>query len=73
MADYRAKPRRTNESKLAQIRMDRGLTQGQLADMVGCKQKDVSRWENGDRTPGVKSLRALAKALDCTMDDLVDD
>ena len=38
MSDYRAAPRRTNDSPLARLRMERGMTQGQLAEMIGCRQ-----------------------------------
>lgn len=66
----RSNPRKTNESPIALLRMERGLTQGQLAEKVGCYPKDISRWETGERNPNVKSLMALAKALDCTMEAL---
>lgn len=71
MTDYRTAPRRTNDSPLARIRMERGLTQSQLADRIGCLQKDVSRWESGARTPGTASLLKLAIALGCTMEELI--
>ena len=71
MSDSRNAPRRTNKSSLARLRMDRGLTQGQLAAAVGCHQKDVSRWENGTRSPGMKSLMLLAKALECSIDEIM--
>lgn len=70
MTDYRAAPRRTNDSPLARLRMDRGLTQGQLAEKVGCLAKDISRWENGARRPGAASLIKLADALGCTIDEI---
>ena len=71
MTNYRTSPRRTNDSPIARMRMQRGMTQGQLAEMVGCYPKDISRWETGERNPGAKSLVALARALDCTMEDLI--
>ena len=46
------KPRKTNDSFLAQMRREKGLTQSELAAQIGCYAKDVSRWENGVRTPG---------------------
>lgn len=67
----RTSPRRTNDSPLARIRMERGLTQGQLADRIGCRQKDVSRWESGARTPCTASLLKLADALGCMMEELI--
>lgn len=71
MTDYRTAPRRTNDSPLARIRTERGMTQWQLADRIGCRQKDVSRWESGTRTPGTASLLKLAIALGCTMEELI--
>lgn len=71
MTDYRTAPRRTNDSPLARIRMERGMTQGQLADRIGCRQKDVSRWESGARAPGTASLLKLSIALGCTMEELI--
>lgn len=57
-------------SSLARIRKARGLTQGQLASMVGCYTKDISRWEHGERNPSGRNLAALADALGCSVDDL---
>lgn len=73
MTDYRKAPRRTNESQIARMRIARGMTQGQLAEMVGCHTKDISRWETGERNPSSKSLVALAKSLQCSIDELIID
>ena len=70
MAD-RTAPRKTNDSTLARLRMERGMTQGQLADMVGCHTKDISRWETGKHKPGAAYLVRLAAALQCTLDELL--
>jgi transcriptional regulator with XRE-family HTH domain len=56
--------------KLKESRQRAGMTQEQLADAIGCKQKDVSRWEAG-REPGVLTVKKMAQALYCNMDDLV--
>ena len=71
MTDYRTLPRKTNESALARLRMERGLTQGQLAEKAGCYPKDISRWETGVCKPGTVSLIKLAAALNCTIDELL--
>ena len=71
MPDYRSAPRKTNDSPIARIRMERGITQGQLAEKVGCLSKDISRWENGVRKPGAAYLVKLSDALECSIDDLV--
>lgn len=65
------KPRKTNDSLLAQLRCEKGMTQSELAAQIGCYAKDVSRWENGVRTPGAESLAKLAAALGCTSDDII--
>lgn len=69
--DGRAAPRHTNDSPIARLRRERGLTQGQLAQMTGCYTKDISRWESGKHRPGSKSLTKLASALGCTIEQLL--
>lgn len=56
---------------IAQKRIEHGLTQKELAEKIGCYPKDVCRWENNVRRPSTESLVKIAKALDCTLDDLV--
>lgn len=41
------------------IRIQAKLTQGQLTEIIQVNQKDISRWENGDRTPSVLSLKKM--------------
>ena len=67
----RKSPRKTNDSTLSRLRIARGLTQSQLAEMVGCTGKDISRWEHGARHPSTRSLIKLATELNCTVDDLL--
>lgn len=57
--------------KLKAARLAAGLTQGQLAELVGVQQRDISRWENGHREPGVLIVKKMAQALGCSMDELV--
>ena len=47
-----------------------GLKQSELAVLIGCSQKDISRWENGDHDPSISNLKKIAAALGCSMDDL---
>lgn len=56
--------------KLRAARLAAGMTQAQLAAAMGCTQKDVSRWEAG-REPGALTLKKMAQALGCKMDDLI--
>ncbi len=47
------------------------LTQAALADKVGVKQKDISRWENGVREPSAMWIKKLAEALNVSADELL--
>ena len=58
--------------KIKQMRQSRGITQQQLADAIGVKQKDISRWETGKRIPKLDKLLLIAKALKCEITDLID-
>lgn len=48
---------------MRELREQAGLTQGQLAEMVGCTWEAVSRWERGAREPGWTQVLALTEAL----------
>lgn len=47
------------------------MTLGQLAEAIGCRVKDISCWENGHVEPGVLTVKKMAQALGCSMDNLV--
>lgn len=64
-------PRKTNESPLARLRMERGLTQAQLAEKMGVHHQVISRWECGDRNPTGKSLLKLSQVLECRIEELL--
>lgn len=51
---------------LAIARKARGLTQSELADMLGTTQPTINRYEAGDRAPEPETVAALAKALGVT-------
>ena len=50
-----------NKVKLERVEMD--LTQTQLAQKIGAKQKSISRYEAGKSVPKVETLAKLARAL----------
>lgn len=56
---------------LKEIRLNRGMTQEELAKVCGLEQSRISRYEAGDREPDLETLRKLAAALDCTLDELI--
>jgi len=49
--------------QVARLRMLRGLTQAQLAEMVGTRQPSIARLENGTSGPSLSFLTKIAEAL----------
>lgn len=58
-------------NKIKSIRLKRGITQKELAEKIGVKQKDISRWENDVYKPKVDKLIQIAEALSCDIKDLL--
>lgn len=61
------------KGKLREIRLARGLTQAQLADMIGTTSGSVSNWEmpSGKSMPDLKTVRRICLALNCPPGDLL--
>lgn len=49
--------------QVARLRIKLGLTQTQLAEMVGTKQPSIARLENGEGSPSLSFLEKVAEAL----------
>jgi DNA-binding XRE family transcriptional regulator len=60
------------ENPLRVYRDLRGLTQAMLAEKAGVNRVTVAEIETGRKQGSVASLRALAVALDVTLDDLTE-
>lgn len=60
-----------NNNPIAKRRLELGLTQVQLAEMLGCQQQSISDWETGRSIPTMRSLGKLSKALSCSIADLL--
>lgn len=58
-------------SPISKKRKELKMTQEDLAKIIGCTQKDISRWENDYFTPNAENLQKLAKTFSCTVDDLL--
>jgi transcriptional regulator with XRE-family HTH domain len=52
---------------LIKYRMDKGLSQQELAQMVGTSHSQISRIESGQHRTNLDSLQRIAKALDLTV------
>jgi transcriptional regulator with XRE-family HTH domain len=58
-------------TNLQRIRKEKGMSQKELADALGVTQGTVSAWESGRWDPTVENLRAVAKVLGVTVDELI--
>jgi putative transcriptional regulator len=57
--------------RLRRLRLERLLTQKDLADLAGVRQQTISDTESGRRMPRVSTLRKLAGALEVAPKDLL--
>jgi DNA-binding XRE family transcriptional regulator len=52
------------KKELIRLRLEKGLSQKDLAELVGTKQSAISRLENGSYNPSIEFLNKIAIALD---------
>lgn len=55
---------------IKKMRINRNLSQKQLAELIGVAQQHVSRWESGKHRPSVDVLIKIAAVLNCSIGDL---
>jgi predicted transcriptional regulator len=53
--------------RVAEQRAAKGLSQRQLAELVGTTQSAIARLERGGRPPRIDTLLRIADALDCDL------
>lgn len=57
--------------RIREKRRIKGLTQRQLADLIGAKHNSVSDWENNKNKPDSNTIKLLMKALDVDANSLL--
>ena len=57
--------------KIKKLRMEKNLTQKELADQVYVTFQTVSKWEKDENEPDVATLRELSRLFDCSLDYLL--
>ena len=57
-------------NRLRELREAKGLTQAQLADLIGMSRKTVNTVENGVFVPSTIVALKLAAAFGCAVEDL---
>ena len=58
-------------SRIAKHRKEKGMTQEELANIIGVSSQAVSKWENDASCPDISLLPKLAKELGITTDELL--
>ena len=58
-------------NNLKRLRKEKGMSQADLATMLGVKQNTISGWEKGVREPSLHMLVRLASLFGCTVDALI--
>ncbi|MDD4774307.1 MAG: helix-turn-helix domain-containing protein [Eubacteriales bacterium] len=56
--------------KIAELRKAKGMTQEELASVIGVSSQSVSKWENSTTMPDIMLLPVLADTLGVTVDTL---
>lgn len=57
--------------KIKELRIEKGLTQKDLADKLFVTAQAVSRWENGDVEPSITTITEISKIFDVSIDEIV--
>ena len=56
--------------RIVQLRNDKGVSQGQLAQILGVSRQAISKWENDQSSPDTLHLIKLADVLDTEVEYL---
>ena len=56
--------------RIVQLRNDKGVSQGQLAQILGVSRQTISKWENDQSSPDTLHLIKLADVLDTEVEYL---
>lgn len=58
---------------LREMRIKKKMTLEELSKASGVSRVSINRYELGERTPNVYIAKRLADALDCTIEDLINE
>ena len=64
------KKRFKSGSKLEQLRVDRGLSQEQFAELAGVTRQTAYRWESGESLPSMKNISVICDVLEVSRQEL---
>ena len=59
--------------KLKELRIEKGLSQQKLGEILGFCNQTISFWENGSREPDLDTLVSIAHYFDVAYEELIED
>ena len=59
-------------NKLKTIRTEKGYSQELLASKIGVKKQTISRYENSEREPNIRTAKRIANALGISLEELAE-
>lgn len=59
-------------NKILELRKKKGITQEQLGEKINVTRQTISNWELEETTPNPKQLKSLSRALNISIDELLD-
>ncbi|MBQ8953360.1 MAG: helix-turn-helix transcriptional regulator [Clostridia bacterium] len=57
--------------RIREVRIGHSMTQQELAEAIGVTQTAITKWETGSCKPSLENMVKAARALKCSMDDLI--
>lgn len=66
-----SKPRPKQGEKLYRLRKEAGISQQELADLIGETQQNIAFWEQADKPPRSDVLAKMAEALGVKIEDIL--
>ena len=59
--------------KIKELRIEKGLSQQKLGEILGFCNQTISFWENGSREPDLDTLVKIARYFEVCFDDLLEE
>ncbi len=57
-------------NNIKELRIKKGMTQKDLANILNVTAQAVSRWENNEVEPSISTINQMAELFDCSIDEL---
>lgn len=58
---------------LKELRLEKGLSQRKLGEMLGCCNQTISFWEKGSREPDLDKVVEIARFFGVTLEELLEE